>query len=120
MRQVLRKPHQYPPLVAINGKIYHVVFVGALPGAVGMCDPKAKLILMLKGQEPIEMTDTFWHEVLHGFEEEFNCPLGHPKIRKLSQLIVEVLAQLPDLEPKTKQEPPRKRPRSKQKRARSG
>lgn len=89
-------PDSYPRLVEIGKATYHVVFMDNLPKKIlGMCDPRNKLILISSKQDAEEMHATYWHEVLHAIEIEFNCSLGHPRIRKLEWAIVQVLAQFP-------------------------
>jgi hypothetical protein len=89
------KPSDYPRLIRVRNTIYHVLFVKALPkNILGMCDQENKLIYISKEQDPHEMFCTYLHEVLHAFEAEFKCVLGHPKIRKLEYFVAGIFMQL--------------------------
>lgn len=93
-RKTPAKPEDYPRLIRVKDAIYHVIFIDQLPeNVLGMCDQGNKIIFILKGEDPHETHCTFWHEVLHAFEEEYKMPLGHPKIRRLEYMIAEILSQ---------------------------
>ena len=79
-----KKDAGHPPgLVKVNGRLFSVSVVGKMEGGkdlVGRTDCKKNTIVLLKEEEPIKLTRTFIHEVLHAFgcrngvahDEKFN------------------------------------------------
>lgn len=93
MKIVLEKK-DYPKTIEIGDETYSVVFVERTEeDDYGMCDQTNKIIIISLNQDSDEMLKTFWHEVLHGFEEEFKVKLGHKVINKLEHVLAQVQAQ---------------------------
>lgn len=90
-----RKPEEYPPLIPVGKATYHLIFVDRLAeDDLGVCDDKAKLIMISKRQTPEEMEATVYHELLHAIECEYRLKLGHPVIRKLEWAMAQVVRGL--------------------------
>ncbi len=91
------KPSQFPELVRIGKRNWHVIFVDTIAkgSESGNCIFKNRLILIALDQDPKDYEATFWHEVLHAWEYETGLELGHPRINKLEWLLIDVREQFP-------------------------
>jgi hypothetical protein len=92
--KVVLQPEDFPKIIDIGASKYHNIFVEKLNSDdCGACDMGDKIILISKNHEEGSVLATFWHEVLHAFEEEYKIKLGHPLIEKLEHAIAQVHAQ---------------------------
>lgn len=90
------KPGEYPPLIAVREALYRLCIAEKLRNDdCGVCDESTKLIMLSSNYDDAELLDTFWHELLHAFEAEYNTVLGHKLINKLAEFLAQVSRQLP-------------------------
>lgn len=60
----------------------------------GECHQDTKVILISTEQTKRQAWVTFFHEWLHGVEEEYKIPLGEKKIEKLEYALAQLFDQL--------------------------
>lgn len=83
---------QYPETIVIGGAIWKVKFSNVIEGKkslLGLCDPAIKTLHIRKNQGEDETFSTFMHEVLHGFENEYDLKIPHRTIYKLEKPLAE-------------------------------
>ena len=92
----LPKISQYPKELKIRDEHYKILFRKRVivdgESVLGACDPDKKIIYILKTQSQSEIFKTLVHEILHGFEEEYNKEFGHTKIKILEDAILRFIS----------------------------
>ena len=87
-------PKQYPKTVMIGDSEWHVKFFRNKKGmknTAGECDPSTKTIWLKQGQPHTELMSTYFHEVLHAFEDEYDHKVPHKTIYMLENAIMNFL-----------------------------
>lgn len=91
-------PRQFPKKLKIRDTFYSVHFAkpdnrkALRRGDMGLCDSKAKEIVLSLDQGKLQMMETFIHELLHAFEFEYNIKIKHKTIYELEQPIVNFIS----------------------------
>ena len=88
----------YPRTWLIHHCIWHLKFKRSVDenheknkDTLGLCDPSSQTLYIRLNQVPRETLETFIHEVLHAFEEEYEVQLGHRVINKLEKAIADFI-----------------------------
>lgn len=93
--------YKFPQTLKIKTAIWNVVITNTLVNneweLYGLCDPSTRTIFIKKHLTQRQALSTFWHEVLHAFEYEYDLKLGHPLINKLEFAIADLLRFNTDL-----------------------
>ncbi len=92
----MKLPNQrdYPREIMIRGSIWKIKFVRRLgPKFCGECDLAEKEILIAQKLKPAIRMETFIHEVLHAFEEEYKLRLPHKLIYALEKPLCNLLIE---------------------------
>ena len=81
------KQKDFPKEMWIKDSCWQVRFVRNIDerGTLGLCDPAIKTIFIKQGQSYQERLDTYWHEVMHIFENEYGFSLNHKHVHKLGE-----------------------------------
>ncbi len=86
-------PRDFPKLITVNKAIYHITFFTKLTqDDHGFCDADSKIIGLSRNQTRKEMFSTLVHEVIHALEAEYNLPIGHARINKIEEVIIDLLS----------------------------
>jgi hypothetical protein len=84
-----------PAQVTIGDQEYRVTVTALMKEEyAGECHQDTKIIIISADQGEEEAWVTFFHEWLHGVEEEFKVKLGHGKIKKLEHALAQLFPQL--------------------------
>lgn len=81
---------EIPKQVRIKNALYNVVFTNTLEFkddefCFGACDPSTRTIFLKKHLTEQQTVSTYFHEVLHAFEFEYDVKIGHPMIEILEK-----------------------------------
>lgn len=76
----------------VNGNPWKVKFKREIKDTdttfcLGLCDPSEKTIYIKQGQTYEERLDTFYHELIHSFEDEYGFELEHKLVHKLAKAL---------------------------------
>lgn len=85
---------KYPSRLKIGDRTYRVRFVSCIrgdPDTLGLFDPNRIEILIAKGQSRDETLKTLFHEIMHGFEYEYDIPVKHKAIYRLEECFFDFL-----------------------------
>lgn len=90
----------YPKSLKIGDRTYRIRFVKSIRGCkkdigdgatVGLFDPFRIEILIRIGQSPDETLKTLVHEVMHGFEYEYDIKISHKGVYKMEEAFFDFL-----------------------------
>lgn len=85
---------QYPREIMIRGSVWTIKFVRNLgPHLCGECDLAEREIRIAQKLKPMLRLETFVHEVLHAFEEEYGLKIPHKMIYKLEKPLCNLLIE---------------------------
>lgn len=89
---ILPKIKDYPNKIKVGKNKWDLKVVDKVDDAnsYGHADLVNKEILIRKNQNKTDMFKTFWHEVIHAFEEEYGFRLSHRDIFKLETALAEL------------------------------
>lgn len=92
------KQKHFPKDVMVNGNLWAVKFVRHLPDTktkktFGICDPSDRVIYIRQGQDSEERLDTFFHELVHAIECEFDIDIEHKLVDKLGAALARVYVE---------------------------
>lgn len=92
------KQKEFPRDVVINGNLWEIKFVRHLPDTktketLGICDPSNRVIYIRQGQSKEERLDTFFHELIHAAECEFDFDIEHKLVDKLGAAFARVYVE---------------------------
>lgn len=84
-----------PKHLKIGKETYCVIFTKYAAGDLaGLCEVQRKHILVSANEDKSEIIATFFHEWMHGVEQEFGVKLGHKRINKLEYALAQLFEQL--------------------------
>lgn len=84
---------EYAGIWTIRGNQWLVTFKREINGGndVGLCIPSTKTIYLAQGLGKKETARTFWHEIVHAFEEEYGFDIPHKYVFKLELALEEFM-----------------------------
>lgn len=82
-------PRSYPDFVEIGESSWEVRFVRKFhtAGMTGECDPSHCRVYIRLRQSRLETFKTFFHECIHGIEEEYDIQIDHDYLHVLDQML---------------------------------
>jgi hypothetical protein len=93
--------YNFPATLRIKRAIWHIIITNTLDfdgqTVFGLCVPRTRTIYIKKNLTMRLALRTFWHEVSHAFEYEYDLNLGHRKINKLEVALADLIRFNPDL-----------------------
>lgn len=96
---------KYPKTLKIGDRTYRIKFVKSIRGCrrqvgkgatIGIADPRRIEVLIKKGLSKDLTLKTFFHEIIHCIEYEYDIKISHPDVDKFEEAIFDLMcANLP-------------------------
>jgi len=87
-------PKQYPKTIIVGETEWQIKFFRnkkGLKNTSGLCDPSTNIIWLKQGQSHTELMSTYIHEVIHAFEDEYDCKMPHKMVYMLENATMNFL-----------------------------